>query len=69
MSERAPSELRYTLTPENARRVADGTMTWSPDGTMIAYYSTRGGGYDIWVTDGIVAGERSSHGGMKALFR
>jgi dipeptidyl aminopeptidase/acylaminoacyl peptidase len=39
----------------NARRLSSGPMdltpTWSPDGNWIAFASTRGGQFDIWMVD------------------
>ena len=28
-----------------------GFATWSPDGSMIAFNSTRSGNFDIWIMD------------------
>jgi Tol biopolymer transport system component len=48
----------------------DGFPVWSPDGSMIAFHSDRGGSADIWVLGPTqVAVEPSTWGAIKAAFR
>ena len=47
----------------------DGDPTYSPDGSQIAFSSSRSGNWDIWTTDVPTPVERMTWGAIKAQFR